>query len=565
MHATAVHVLPGMLRYLGVAEDDIDDLSQEVLLGAYTSLPRYNPAYPASAPGSASLPPAASPLLQHFVSAVPAAAEDAAQEQQEQDDPASLPPPAPGNPSRPSRPHGLGPRWRAECSWLFGIAWRKVRRHLERTYRRLEVPVGLADEAFFEGADVAPSSEQHIATNQRIAIATRLLATIAPDGAPFDHGRHGRDPGARDRASSEDQREHCIKSAAPRARRLPRRREAPAPRGAACAPLRPAHGPALLPHLLALRRRVAGRPLRRLRHRRDERARDPSRAAERARTPGPRKSTRARRSPRAPARPVHPPGAGVGDGRRRRRRAVCRARAGAGLWANRLGPIATPLLLSRAVDLDARPETGAGGRPRSEAPRADAISDKEAPPSRAPTPAPARVFRQHKPAAPEQHAPSDQDREPLADELQLLDAARQALLQGDRATALERIAAHERRFPEGRLKLTRERLRFEGRGGPGSAGRQRGGADASVTARTRPMRGKSHDEGAQEAGSTRSARLDGRGRDLGRRGRTGPGRARGHAAPGAARVHPWARRRGVPGRAAPARGDGPGDGRGRPL
>ncbi|WP_437600254.1 hypothetical protein WMF28_01670 [Sorangium sp. So ce590] len=40
MHATAVHVLPGMLRYLGVAEDDIDDLSQEVLLGAYTSLPR---------------------------------------------------------------------------------------------------------------------------------------------------------------------------------------------------------------------------------------------------------------------------------------------------------------------------------------------------------------------------------------------------------------------------------------------------------------------------------------------------------------------------------------------
>lgn len=181
MHATAVHVLPGMLRYLGVAEDDIDDLSQEVLLGAYTSLPRYNPAYPASAPGSASLPPAASPLLQHFASAVPAAAEDAAQEQQEQDDPASLPRPASRDPSRPSRPHGLGPRWRVESSWLFGIAWRKVRRHLERTYRRLEVPMGLSDEACFQGADVAPSSEQRIATNQRIAIATRLLATIAPE------------------------------------------------------------------------------------------------------------------------------------------------------------------------------------------------------------------------------------------------------------------------------------------------------------------------------------------------------------------------------------------------
>ncbi|WP_437297367.1 hypothetical protein [Sorangium sp. So ce426] len=150
MHATAVHVLPGMLRYLGVDEDDIDDLSQEVLLGAYTSLPRYNPAYPASAPGSAAPPPAASPLLHDFVSAVPGAAADTAQEQQEQDDPASLPRPAPRDPSRPSRPHGLGPRWRVESSWLFGIAWRKVRRHLERNYRRLEVPVGLAGEAYFE-------------------------------------------------------------------------------------------------------------------------------------------------------------------------------------------------------------------------------------------------------------------------------------------------------------------------------------------------------------------------------------------------------------------------------
>ncbi|WP_437531189.1 sigma factor-like helix-turn-helix DNA-binding protein [Sorangium sp. So ce726] len=41
--------------------------------------------------------------------------------------------------------------------------------------------MGLADEACFESADVAPSSEQRIVTNQRIAIAIRLLATIAPE------------------------------------------------------------------------------------------------------------------------------------------------------------------------------------------------------------------------------------------------------------------------------------------------------------------------------------------------------------------------------------------------
>ncbi|WP_437327149.1 RNA polymerase sigma factor [Sorangium sp. So ce381] len=468
MHATAVHVLPGMLRYLGVAEDDIDDLSQEVLLGAYTSLPRYNPAYPASAPGSASLPAAASPLLQHFASAVPAVAAGTAQEQQEQDDPASLPRPAPRDPSRPSRPHGLGPRWRVECSWLFGIAWRKVRRHLERTYRRLEVPMGLSDEACFQGADVAPSSEQRIATNQRIAIATRLLATIAPERRAILIMADMVEIPVREIARSLELNENTASSRLRLAREDFR---------AAVKRLRPEEQRALRSGLLML-------PLFSLAS---------SRSA--AASPAVHSGASAVVETSAPAtRPEFPSDVGRQDladrpGRAARvarplarfiRPALARfilpalawATAGVGgaalfaalapapaLWANRLGPIATPLLLSRAVDLDARPATSPGGRPRSDAPRADAISDKEAPPSRAPAPAPAGVSRQRKPAAPEQHAPSDQDREPLADELQLLAAARQALLQGDRATALERIAAHERRFPEGRLKLTRERLR----------------------------------------------------------------------------------------------------------
>ncbi|WP_437906659.1 sigma factor-like helix-turn-helix DNA-binding protein [Sorangium sp. So ce327] len=465
MHATAVHVLPGMLRYLGVAEDDIDDLSQEVLLGAYTSLPRYNPAYPASAPGSASLPPVASPFLQDFVLAVPAAAADTAQEQQEQDDPASLPLPAPRNPPRPSRPHGLGPRWRAESSWLFGIAWRKVRRHLERNYRRLEVPVGLADEAYFEGAEIAPSSEQRIATNQRIAIATRLLATIAPERRAILIMADMVEIPLREIARSLELNENTASSRLRLAREDYR---------AAVKRLRPEEQRAIRSGLLmvplfslASSRSAVASPAVHSGASAIAETNTPATCPELPSDLGPQDiADRPGRAARPLARFVRPAlarfilpalawaTAGVGGA------ALFAALAPApALWANRLGPIATPLLLSRAVDLDARPKTEPGGRPSSEAPRADAISDKEAPPSRAPTPAPARVFRQRKPAAPEQHAPSDQDGEPLADELQLLGAARQALLQGDRATALERIAAHARRFPEGRLKLTRERLR----------------------------------------------------------------------------------------------------------
>ncbi|WP_437590425.1 sigma factor-like helix-turn-helix DNA-binding protein [Sorangium sp. So ce1000] len=511
MHATAVHVLPGMLRYLGVDEDDIDDLSQEVLLGAYTSLPRYNPAYPAAARGSASLPPAASPPLQDFVSAVPAAAADTAQEQQEQGDPASLPPPTPHNappPSRPSRPHGLGARWRAESSWLFGIAWRKVRRHLERTYRRLEVPMGLADEACFEGTDVAPSSEERIATSQRIAIATRLLATIAPERRAIlimadmveipvrEIARsleiNENTASSRLRLAREDYRA-AVKRLRPEEQRALRSGLLMLPlfslassRSAVASPavhsrtsaIVETNAPAARPELPSDlgpqgladwygRAARLARPLARYirpalaRYIRPALARYIRPALARYIRPALARFIRpalARYIRPALARFIRPAlaltAAGVGGA------ALFAALAPApALWARRLGPIATPLLLSHAVHPAARPETGPGGRPRFEAPQPDAISDKEAPAPRTPTPVPARVFRQRKPAAPEQHDPSDQDGELLADELQLLDAARQALLQGDGATALERIAAHERRFPEGRLKLTRERLR----------------------------------------------------------------------------------------------------------
>ncbi|WP_437564874.1 sigma factor [Sorangium sp. So ce542] len=37
-------LLPRSLRLLGVAEPDVDDLAQEVLLAAYESLDRFDPA-----------------------------------------------------------------------------------------------------------------------------------------------------------------------------------------------------------------------------------------------------------------------------------------------------------------------------------------------------------------------------------------------------------------------------------------------------------------------------------------------------------------------------------------
>ncbi|WP_437984778.1 sigma factor [Sorangium sp. So ce117] len=143
MHTTAVHVLPGMLRFLGVAEDDLDDLCQDVLLGAYRSFPRYDPMRSSSARAPAPLD-SPDPLGFAAARAQAAVTADSA--------PGDTPPRPRSTPAgmpEPSRPERLGEHWRAEASWLFGIAWRQVRHHLERAYRRREVPVGLADAACF--------------------------------------------------------------------------------------------------------------------------------------------------------------------------------------------------------------------------------------------------------------------------------------------------------------------------------------------------------------------------------------------------------------------------------
>ncbi|WP_437623269.1 RNA polymerase sigma factor [Sorangium sp. So ce1151] len=485
MHATAVHVLPGMLRYLGVAGDDIEDLSQEVLLGAYTSLPRYDPAYSAKAGGPASAPqpaspsppalppPPASPPLQDFVSAVPAAAAETAPEQ----DDTALPPhvrPA-RHPAGRSRPHGLGKHWRAESTWLFGIAWRQVRHHLERAYRRREVPVGLADAACFENADVAPSSEQRVATKERVAVAIHVLAKIPPERRAVLLLADAYEVPIREIARALELNENTAASRLRLAREDYR---------AAVKRLRPEEQHALRSGLLLLplfsiassRAAVASRPV----HSAAVETNAPATRPDLPSDPGQQdladRSGRLARLARLPRLPRLPrPVARLARPLARfLRPALEWGTAGAGgaamvaalahapiPWAERLGPVAGPLTVSIASRAGALPrrEIDPGEAPRSEAPRLDTTSDKESSSSRAPTPAPADVLGQRNPATPQQHAPSNQDDEPLAEELRLLDAAKLALLRGDRTTAMARIAAHERRFPQGRLKLMRERLR----------------------------------------------------------------------------------------------------------
>ncbi|WP_437610288.1 sigma factor-like helix-turn-helix DNA-binding protein [Sorangium sp. So ce834] len=484
MHATAVHVLPGMLRYLGVAEVDIDDLSQEVLLGAYTSLPRYDPQYPAGARGAPFPPPSASSPLHDLVfAAVPIptaaaaalAAADSADPAYDPADPASPPRRSPPVPSSRSRPSSLSPRWRSESAWLFGIAWRKVRSHLERAYRRREVPVGLADAACFEGADVAPSSEQRIVRKERIALAIHLLASIAPERRavllmadayeiPMREVARALEinentAASRLRLAREDYRaavkrlraeeQHALRSGllmVPLFSLASASSAAPSrPVLAGASAIAETNAPATLPS-------PRSDPAR---HEPADRSRNPARSA---------RFARVAHLARPLARFVRPAlargtaaivGAAV----------VVAALAPAPVsWANRLAPIATQLLVSRAVHAGARPETDPGEPPRSKAPRRDAIDAipaKETSAARTPPPPPALADGSGhlKPAAPRPHASSERRQDPLTEEMLLLDAVRQALVQGDRATAMERIAAHERRFPQGRLNLTRERLR----------------------------------------------------------------------------------------------------------
>ncbi|WP_438042090.1 sigma factor-like helix-turn-helix DNA-binding protein [Sorangium sp. So ce128] len=444
MHTTAVHVLPGMLRFLGVAEEDLDDLCQDVLLGAYRSFPRYDPMRSSSARAAALV---ASPDTVGYAAAPAQAAVVAADSA-----PGDTPPRPRSTPTGmpdPARPERLGEHWRAEASWLFGIAWRQVRHHLERAYRRREVPVGLADAACFQEADIAASSEHHIAAKERLALAIRLLSEVAPERRAVLLLADAYDVPMREIARALSLNEHTAASRLRLARRDYR---------AAEKRLRPEERRALRSSVLVLPL-FSATSLRSLRETILP-ASDPAAPSAGARVDGTRWRARFVRLARPVARALRPAlgwgAAGVAGGVLL---AAWLARAPVD-WARHLGPGAIPLLVARSTHPAPTPEP----RPRSvlgEAPRADDATrpdDTQSP--RAPAARTTDGPGQRKPAgsryAP---APPDQSQDRLDEELALLDAARQALLHGERAAALEHIDAHAQRFPHGRLTLLRERLR----------------------------------------------------------------------------------------------------------
>lgn len=459
MHATAVQVLPGMLRFLGVAEDDLDDLCQDVLLGAYRSFPRYDPMRPGSARAAALLD---SPDTLRFAAA-PAQAAVAADSA-----PSDAPPRLRGTPAGvpdPSRPERLGEHWRAEASWLFGIAWRQVRHHLERAYRRREVPVGLADVACFQQADVAPSNEEHVAAKERLALAVRLLSEIAPERRAVLILADAYDVPVCEIARALEINENTAASRLRLARRDYR---------AAEKRLRPEEKRALRSSVLVLPL-FSATSLRAL----SETilpASGPAAPSSRARLARTRWRARLARPFARARRPALGWGAaGVAGGV-----LLATALAPAPVtWARHLGAVASPLLVVRSAHPGPTPEP----RPRGvlgEARRSDdATRSDEAQGPRAPAARTNDGPGQRKPAASRRApAPADQGPDRLDEELALLDAAKEALLHGERGAALKHLDAHARRFPRSRLTLLRERLRSQAEALPvtatgGTAGHER--------------------------------------------------------------------------------------------
>jgi DNA-directed RNA polymerase specialized sigma24 family protein len=438
-----------MLRFLGVAEDDLDDLCQDVLLGAYRSFPRYDPMRSSSARTAA---PLDSPDTLGFAAAPAQAAVTA------DSAPGDTPPRPRSTPAGmpdPSRPERLGEHWRAEASWLFGIAWRQVRHHLERAYRRREVPVGLADAACFQEADIAASSEHHIAAKERLALAIRLLSEVAPERRAVLLLADAYDVPVREIARALSLNEHTAASRLRLARRDYR---------AAEKRLRPEERRALRSSVLVLPL-FSATSLRSLRETILP-ASDPAAPSAGARVDGTRWRARFAGLARPVARALRPAlgwgAAGVAGGVLL---AAWLARAPVD-WARHLGPGAISFVVARSTHPDPTPEPRPRGvlgetpRPDDATRSADTQSPRDAQSPRAPAARTTDRPGQRKPAG-SMHAPAppDQSQDRLDEELALLDAARQALLHGERAAALEHIDAHAQRFPHGRLTLLRERLR----------------------------------------------------------------------------------------------------------
>ncbi|WP_437616654.1 sigma-70 family RNA polymerase sigma factor [Sorangium sp. So ce834] len=411
LHTAAVETLRGVFRLLGVAEPDIDDLLQEVLLTAYKTLDRFDPSWQ---PPQPSWHP---PQTEVGVAGDPARRADRVQHRS------------------------------AEARWVFGIAWRKVGRYLGRARRRRELAHGLVPAWCSEAVDPAPLSEQRAVARERLELVIDLLWALAPErrlilvlheAYEVPLAEIARDLGINYNTATS------------------RLRLARADYRAAVQRLRPEQRDALrgcwLGFPLAsafLAREHAGTTAPAL-----PEVAPPAPALPEAALPPP--------APPALAPPASAPARLAGWLARlgQVRSALRWTAASAGyalalllalasprpLWADRFGAPLAELLRARsarAVEMAPR-ETPA---PQPTAPAPDVTS------RRAMAPPPARDVTLRP-------APSTSAREDsFVEEYRVLDVAQAMLSAGDPAGALQQLALHEQRFPSGRLRSVRERFR----------------------------------------------------------------------------------------------------------
>jgi RNA polymerase sigma-70 factor (ECF subfamily) len=142
VYTVGLSFLRQALRWLGVAERDLDDVLQDVMLAAYRALDSFDPARGARGARDDE------PRCERGLSVGSKVPRDAS---------------APCEPLK---------------RWLFGIAWRQAGHYRDRAHRRREVAVGAGTSWPFDVADPSPSSEQLLAREESGAIVGRLLGQI---------------------------------------------------------------------------------------------------------------------------------------------------------------------------------------------------------------------------------------------------------------------------------------------------------------------------------------------------------------------------------------------------
>ncbi|WP_437500787.1 RNA polymerase sigma factor [Sorangium sp. So ce1099] len=145
VYAVGLSFLRQALRWLGVAERDIDDVLQDVMIAAYHALDGFDPGRSAGEARAGHQPSGREPGSDRNAS------------------------------------HGASPPGEPLRRWLFGIAWRQVGHYRERAHRRREVAVGAGTSWPFDLADPGLSSEQLLAREQRGQLVGRLLGALDLD------------------------------------------------------------------------------------------------------------------------------------------------------------------------------------------------------------------------------------------------------------------------------------------------------------------------------------------------------------------------------------------------